>query len=64
MMKLNKKDKWIAGVCGGLGREFRVNPNIFRIVTLCAAFCPYVPAVIIYLILWFFMAMNEDKEKE
>ncbi len=30
----SREDKWIAGVCGGLGEYFNIDPNLIRIVLI------------------------------
>jgi phage shock protein PspC (stress-responsive transcriptional regulator) len=59
-LHLSKKDSWIAGVCGGLGEKFGIDSDILRIITVVLFLCPYFPAGLIYLILWFCMP-SEDK---
>ena len=52
--KLRRQNGIIAGVCGGLGEAFGVNPWIFRIIFLLlipAAGSPIIP----YLLLWLLM---------
>lgn len=52
--KLRRQDGIIAGVCGGLGRFFGINPWFFRLLFLAlipAAGSPIPP----YLILWLFV---------
>ena len=33
-LHLSKKDYWVAGVCGGLGEKFGIDPDILRIATV------------------------------
>jgi phage shock protein PspC (stress-responsive transcriptional regulator) len=42
----------IAGVCGGLGEFFGINPWWFRLGFLIASIPGGVPGVVIYLLLW------------
>lgn len=42
----------IAGVCGGLGEYFGIDPTIVRIVFVLLALPGGLPGVIPYLILW------------
>lgn len=58
-LHLSKKDYWVAGVCGGLGEKFGIDPDILRIATVVLFLCPYFPAGLIYLILWVCMS-SED----
>jgi phage shock protein C len=44
-------DKMFAGVCGGLGRFFGIDPTIVRIVVaLSTFFTAFVPGLIVYVI--------------
>lgn len=57
--KFTRKDKKIAGVCGGIAAYFGWDANITRVVytilTLCTAFC----GVLAYLVIW--ILIPEDK---
>lgn len=54
--KLSNNDKWILGVCGGLGEYFGVNANILRALFVLAGF-----KIIPYLILALFMSFDSDR---
>lgn len=45
-------DRKIAGVCGGLGEYFNVDPLIFRIIFVLALVPGGVPGLLPYIILW------------
>ena len=42
------KDRWLLGVCGGIGRRIDWNPNIVRLITVLAAFV--IPGVSIFMV--------------
>lgn len=45
-------DRMIAGVFGGIGRYFKINPNILRVLYVALTiFTGFVPGIIIYAIL-------------
>jgi len=46
-----RDDRWIAGVCAGLGRRFGVAPNIVRLVFVVSCLLPG-PQFLVYLVLW------------
>ena len=48
-------DRVIAGVCGGLGAYFGVNPIVFRILFVLLALPGGAPGLLPYLILWMVM---------
>ena len=58
-LKLSRDDKWIAGVCGGIARKFGIDSDVLRIITVIQFLCPYVPVVLIYIILWIIMPSND-----
>jgi phage shock protein C len=53
-------DRWIAGVCGGLGEYFGIDPTAVRaayvlLSILSAAF----PGILVYIILWIVIPERE-----
>jgi phage shock protein PspC (stress-responsive transcriptional regulator) len=46
-----RDDRWIAGVCSGLGRRFGMPPNLVRLLFVLSIILPG-PQFIIYLALW------------
>jgi len=51
----SRSNRVIAGVCGGLGQYFGVNPLIFRILFILIAAPGGIPGILLYLILWLVM---------
>jgi phage shock protein C len=51
-LRRSRRDRMIAGVCGGLGEFFGVNPFWFRLGFLIALVPGGVPGIAAYLILW------------
>src|SRR5690349_20880277 len=49
-----RDDRWIAGVCAGLGRRFGLSPGIVRLLFVLSCLLPG-PQVLIYLVLWALM---------
>jgi len=53
----SREDRWLAGVCGGLGEYFNIDPILVRIgffiITGVYAF-----GIILYIILWLFVDEN------
>jgi len=57
----SKKDHYLAGVCGGLGEYFDIDPLIFRLIFLIVLFFGGA-GLLIYLILWIVVPEEgEDK---
>ena len=52
------RNRKIAGVCGGIGRHFGVDPTIVRILFVVMFFCPVMPAIIPYLVCWFVIPLE------
>lgn len=49
----SRKDKIVAGVCGGIANYLIVDPTIVRLVFALATFFTVVfPGILIYLIMW------------
>jgi len=46
----NSDDQWIAGVCGGLAKQFDIDPSIIRV--LMALFCTSGWGLLVYAVLW------------
>lgn len=53
----SREDRWISGVCGGLGEYFNIDPILVRIgffiITVIYGF-----GIILYIILWLFVDEN------
>ena len=49
----SKKERMIAGVCGGIAEYFDVDPTLIRLLwVLVTIFTGFAPGVIAYLIAW------------
>ena len=51
-LRRSRNNRMIAGVCGGLGEFFGVDPFWFRLGFLIALVPGGVPGIVAYLILW------------
>lgn len=49
-----RDDRWIAGVCSGLGRRFGLSSGVVRLIFVLSCLLPG-PQFLIYLILWVMM---------
>jgi phage shock protein C len=52
-LRRSKNNRMVAGICGGLGEFFGINPIWFRIAFLIALIPGGVPGIAVYLILLF-----------
>jgi phage shock protein C len=58
--QLRRQNGVIAGVCGGLGAYFGINPFWFRLLFLILAMPGGAPGVLPYLILWIVIPKRRD----
>lgn len=49
-LKRSRSDRKIAGVCGGIGEYFNIDPVIVRIIWVLLCFVPGAPGLLAYLI--------------
>lgn len=56
----SKKDRWVAGVCGGIGKYFDVDSNAIRalwaIVTVLSGVAP---GLLAYIVAWIIIPENK-----
>lgn len=49
----SEKNRMIAGICGGIGEYFDVDPTLVRIIyVIVSVFSIAFPGILVYLILW------------
>ncbi len=48
----SRTNRMLAGVCGGLAEYFNIDPTLTRVIAIVLAFTPFVPVIIIYILLW------------
>lgn len=52
----SKKNRVLAGVCGGIGEYFQIDPTLVRLVWIVIwIFTGFVPGLIVYLLAWIVM---------
>jgi phage shock protein C len=51
-LRRSRRNRVIAGVCGGLGEFFGISPFWFRLGMLLALIPGGVPGLLIYLLMW------------
>lgn len=57
----SRKDRVIAGVCGGLGEYFNVDPVIFRVLAVILLIPGGFPGLIPYVVLWIIVPQKPGK---
>ena len=58
-LRRSRTDRWIGGVCGGLGEFLSMNPFWFRLLFFILGLPGGVPGVLPYLILWAIIPLEE-----
>jgi len=58
-LRRSRTDRWIGGVCGGLGQFFGINTFWFRLLFFVLGLPGGLPGVIPYLILWAIIPLEE-----
>ena len=53
----SETNRWLLGVCGGLGEYFNVDPTLIRILFIVFALV-FGGGLLLYLILWIIMPMK------
>lgn len=51
-LRISNENKFIAGVCGGLGKYFNIDPTIVRIIFILSNFIFNFSPILIYIIFW------------
>ena len=55
-------NRMLAGVCGGLGKYFEIDPTVIRIIFVLLLFVPkigFLGIIILYVLLWLIMPEGE-----
>ena len=58
-LRRSRHNRWIAGVCGGLGEFFGLSAFWFRLLFILFMVPGGVPGLLIYLILWIVMPLDK-----
>lgn len=62
-LRRSRQNRMIAGVMGGLARYFDLDVTVLRIIyVLVSLFSVGFPGLIVYLILWLLMPLEEEGE--
>ncbi|MBE9473398.1 MAG: PspC domain-containing protein [Chloroflexi bacterium] len=55
----SRSDRWLAGVCGGIGDYFDTDPTVIRVIFVLAALIMG-GGLLIYLILWLIIPLEPE----
>ena len=58
-LRRSSRDRWIAGVCGGLGEFFGLSPAWFRVGFVIALIPGGVPGILLYGLLWLIIPVGK-----
>ncbi|HDR74047.1 MAG TPA: PspC domain-containing protein [Methanoculleus sp.] len=59
----SKTDRMLAGICGGIGEYFDVDPNIVRVIwVVITVISGFGPGILIYILVWLIVPENESEE--
>ena len=54
-------DRWIAGICGGIGEYFEIDPNIIRVIwAVITAITGFLPGIVAYILVWIILPEQEQ----
>jgi phage shock protein C len=59
----SRTDRWLAGICGGLGKYFNVDPTLIRVLFVLFALAVG-GGILAYLILWIIIPLEPDTVTE
>ena len=51
-LRRSRHDRWLGGICGGIGQFFGLNPFWFRLIFFLLALPGGLPGVVPYSIMW------------
>lgn len=60
-LRRSRTDSLLGGVLGGLGKHYDIDPTKLRIIyVLVSLFSAAFPGIIVYLILWFLIPLEDS----
>ena len=57
----SRTDRWIGGVCGGIGNYFSTDPTVIRVIFILAGLIMG-GGLLIYLILWLIIPLEAEMD--
>ncbi len=60
----SRTDRMLGGVCGGIGKYFRMDPIIIRVIFVILGFLfllPFPFTVVIYLLMWIIVPIEPEE---
>lgn len=60
LLKRNRENSVLAGVCAGLGKFFNIDPIFWRLIFIFGTIFTIFPFIIVYIIMWIVMPKEEE----
>jgi phage shock protein C len=60
-LRRSRTNRWIAGICGGLGEFFGLKPFWFRLLFIILLLPGGLPGLLPYVILWIIVPLEERR---
>ncbi|MGC9333368.1 MAG: PspC domain-containing protein [Anaerolineae bacterium] len=60
-LRRSRSDRWIAGICGGLGKFFGLSPFWFRLLFFILLLPGGAPGLLPYVLLWIIIPLEERR---
>lgn len=57
-LRRSRTDRWLGGICGGLGEFFGIAPFWFRLLFILLSLPGGLPGIVPYLILWLVIPLD------
>ena len=57
------ENRYIGGICGGLGVHFKIDPLLFRVLFI-ALVIPYTVGILVYLVMWLIVPSPKDEAQK
>jgi len=58
-LERSRTQKWLGGVCGGLGKFFGMDPTIWRLIFLLGTLFGLGSFILIYVIMWIVVPIEQ-----
>jgi len=61
LLRRSRTNKWLGGICAGLGKFFGIDPVIWRLIFIIGSLFSFImPFVFIYAIMWIVIPREEE----
>lgn len=62
-IRRSRRDRIIAGVCGGLAEWLEWKPTLVRVLFVVGSLIPVLPGFVVYLVLWIGLPQEEPGDQ-